>query len=868
MSRPELPQGNFCGSRAQISGDGRFVAFIQASSKLAPNPTNPPIGGTVHPRSLAIYDFESNDSEVAVENTCSAYWDDDSLPSFCSRAGFVSDVSFDGLTMVLIQGDSGAFNNPFYNTLPTLVEITLPVTPLPEVRISSRPVNEADGSPAIALNLSRASSNPVSVTVESVDGEATETDDYVALQQTVSFSPGETHLVVPISLIDDQIMENPERFSVRITGATGADIAVASTAVLINDNDISRTVSIADLDVNEWETDFRPNEEIPITLSEASDAPVYVYLSIREGTADINLDFRVLTSVIQFKPGETSSFVPIDIRDDLQSETTETLEVEIIGVTAGTQIGNSLAVVTINDDDVPPAGDPRIRISSSLADEDDAPYDAEITLLLSPVSAQPVTATVTTRSGSATDGSDFVATTETVTFAPGEDFKSFPVTILDDSLPEGRESFSVEITSATGAAVDDAVGRITILDGEEDPARRWVRFEPIIQSNNLVTEDSGSAAVDLLLFGDNNQIVNVEVRSRAVSATEGADYIFSTQTLTFLPGDRTATLNIPIVQDQAVESGEIFVLEIVAIDGAEIRDPEDAVTMVVILDDDEMALVPDLSINDVSVMEGDGVVQVPLQLSQASSQPVTVSVFTRNITAQGGQDFYGFTKTITIPAGATTGNVSLTVLDDAIAESTETLELRLFNVQGATVLGSVATISILDDDQQAPLELSIDDISVSEGDGTVQVPVRLSQAGSQAVTVSVFTRRISAQGGQDYFGFTKSVTIPAGATSANVALTLRDDAVSEATETMQLRLFGAQGATIADNAGTVSIVDNDQPVSPDLSIDDVTVSEGDGIVQVPLRLSQAGGQAVTVSIFTRSISPSRYLRGPRLRTFL
>lgn len=854
INRLELPLGNFCGSRAQISGNGRFVAFVQASSKVGPNPVNPPIGGTVHPRSLVFYDTESNASEVAVENTCSAYWDDQSLPSFCLLAGFVTDLSFDGLSMLLINGDSSAFNNPFYETLPTLIEITPSVIPVPEVRISSRPVYEGDSSPAIALNLSRASANPVSVTIESMNGEATAIDDYVALQQTVSFNPGETHVSIPISLIDDQITEDAERFTVRITNATGADIAVDRTAVLVRDDDISRTVSIANLTVNEWETDFRPNDEIPVTLSASADTSVFVYLAIREGTAELNSDFRILTSVVQFDPGETTKFIPIDIRDDQLSETTETFEVEIIGVTAGTQIGNSLAVVTINDNDVPPSGNPGIRIGDSLANEDNAPYDEEITLLLSPVSTQAVTVTATTRSGSAAEGSDFVASTQTVTFAPGEDFKSIPVTILDDGLSEGRESFSVEITNATGAAINDAVARVTIADGAEDPNQRWVKFAPASQSNYVVSEANGVATVNLQLLGDNDQIVNVDVRTRALSATEGADYIFTTQTVSFLPGDRTATLNVPIVQDQTVESGETFVVEILSVEGAIIRDPDDAVTMIVILDDDETTLVPELSINDVTVTEGDGVVQVPVLLSQASSQDVTVSVFTRNVTAQGGQDFYGFTKSVTIPAGATTANVSLTVLDDATAESTETLQLRLFNEQGATVVDNAGTVSILDNDQQTIPDLSIDDVSVSEDDGTVLVPVRLSQVSSQPVTVSVFTRSISAQGGQDYFGFTKSVSIPAGATSANVSLTLRDDAVPENSETMQLRLFGAQGATIVDNAGTVTILDDDQPTALELTIDDASISEGDGIVQVPIRLSQAGSQAVTVSVFTRSIS--------------
>jgi len=40
-------------------------------------------------------------------------------------------------------------------------------------------------------------------------------------------------------------------------------------------------------------------------------------------------------------------------------------------------------------------------------------------------------------------------------------------------------------------------------------------------------------------------------------------------------------------------------------------------------------------------------------------------------------------------------------------------------------------------------------------------------------------------------------------------LTVLDDTAVEGVETMQLRLFGAQGATIVDGVGVISITDND-----------------------------------------------------------
>ena len=56
----------------------------------------------------------------------------------------------------------------------------------------------------------------------------------------------------------------------------------------------------------------------------------------------------------------------------------------------------------------------------------------------------------TTNDGTATAGSDYGATSGTLNFAPGESIQVFPVTITDDSVAEGEETFSVTLDNASG----------------------------------------------------------------------------------------------------------------------------------------------------------------------------------------------------------------------------------------------------------------------------------------------------------------------------------------------------------------------------------------------------------------------------------
>ena len=96
---------------------------------------------------------------------------------------------------------------------------------------------------------------------------------------------------------------------------------------------------------------------------------------------------------------------------------------------------------------------------------DDFVYENEVAHLnvtLSGPSCSTVTVHYNTQDSSAVAGSDYVATSGTLVFSPGQTAKVVNVAIIDDDDYEGTEGFWARLTSPTGASVADGWGRITI----------------------------------------------------------------------------------------------------------------------------------------------------------------------------------------------------------------------------------------------------------------------------------------------------------------------------------------------------------------------------------------------------------------------
>ena len=87
-----------------------------------------------------------------------------------------------------------------------------------------------------------------------------------------------------------------------------------------------------------------------------------------------------------------------------------------------------------------------------------------------------VTVDYATTDGTATAGADYTATSDTLTFDPGDTAKTVKVTVLDDAHDEGEETLTLTLSNATGARIRDGEATGTIVNSDPIPQAWLARF--------------------------------------------------------------------------------------------------------------------------------------------------------------------------------------------------------------------------------------------------------------------------------------------------------------------------------------------------------------------------------------------------------
>jgi hypothetical protein len=222
--------------------------------------------------------------------------------------------------------------------------------------------------------------------------------------------------------------------------------------------------------------------------------------------------------------------------------------------------------------------------------------------------------------------------------------------------------------------------------------------------------------------------------------------------------------------------------------------------------------------------------------------------------ASPGSDYVAASGTLTIPAGATSGQVAITVNGDDLDEEDESLVVTFSHPVNAT-LGPATTglATILDDD--APPAVAVHDAAaVLEGSGvggTLSFPVTLSAPSGRVVTVDYATSAGTATAPADYAAASGRITFAPGEVSREVLVTVAGDTLDEVEEDLAVVLSLPTHATLAqaDAGGVGIILDDDAP--PDVfMLAPTSVTEGSGGALTPvtfdLALTAASSRTVTV----------------------
>ena len=461
----------------------------------------------------------------------------------------------------------------------------------------------------------------------------------------------------------------------------------------------------------------------------------------------------------------------------------------------------TLAAVTLGSGVAAHAAPPELKVSDVTVTEGNSGTSfATFTINYAGPGASGVTVDYATADETATAGTDYVATSGTAILPSGGcKCTTVSVTINGDTAPELNETFEVNLSNPVGKTITDGQGIGTITNDDQPHATI---------DDPSVSENGGTLTFTVTLDQSSPTDAVMTYSAAAGTATDGSDYTGVSGTLTIVGGQTQGTIDVPILDDSLYEGNEDLLMNLVAVSGVVVDDPQGDGT---ITDDDAQ---PNITVDDPSAPENGGPLTFTISLDNPAGVDVNVDYATSDNTATAGTDYTAVSGTATILAGNTTTTVDVPLTDDSVYEGDETLNLNLSGAVHGVVSKAQGQGTITEDDPKPTI--SVDSPSVGEGDGTATFTISLDAAAAVDVNVDYATSDITATDGADYTGVSGTATILAGDTTATVDVPVLDDSIYEGDETFSLDLSNAANGTLGTPSGTATIADDDP--APDVDI--------------------------------------------------
>jgi len=503
------------------------------------------------------------------------------------------------------------------------------------------------------------------------------------------------------------------------------------------------TLRFATTSFNSFEVDT--NATVLVIRVGGAAGTVTVDFATSNGTATAGLDYVATNGTLTFAPGRTNSYFFITLLPDALTEGGETANLTLSNPTGGALLSDGNAVLSIFDHPIP------LRFATNYFSGLEGTTNALITVLREGDADSKVTVDFATTDGTASAGVDYVATNGTLTFYPGQTNSSFPITLLPDALTEGDETVYLSLSNpAGGATLSQSAATLTILDVPPPPA--GVGFS---QSYYTVSESVGTAQVNVTRGGATNTAVTVHYETQDGSARAGLDYTAQSGTLTFGPGETLQTISIPILADDLPEGDEGFHLILGNPTGGATLDGSFAYIMI----PNSEAFVQ-FSSATYTANEFAGSAIITVTRTPTESYP-RVDYATSGGTATPGLDYLEQHGTLYF-GDQTNATFTVPVLEDTVAEGTETVNLTLSNPFNVNLgVQKTAVLAILS--ASSGVEFVLAGGAVSENGGSANIVV--GRRGDANVTFTVdysTTTNGTAKAGLDYQPVSGTLTFAPG----------------------------------------------------------------------------------------------------------
>ena len=459
---------------------------------------------------------------------------------------------------------------------------------VPTLSVGDTSVNE--GNPAsFTVRLSSPADTDVTVSYETQrdpfvgTAAAVPAQDFAVLSDTVTIPQGQRTATVEVPVPDDALNEGIETFWLRLDAdsATGADVTDAVGVGSILDDDPLPNLSIHNATAIE-------GDPVPFALRldnpsgrvvRAEYVATVKSTAVPENQATPVRDFDAAPKSVLIPAGVTEVTAELDTVIDSISEYEEYFLVRVFNATHAAITDSQAEGTIIDQNDLP-----RATIADTEAVE--GAGSAEFTVTLSHAGTAPITFLYSTIEGATIDGAakdpdDYVAITDEsltmLTVAANTTSATFTVALVDDTITEPDETFSVRLRNPSGATLIDDESIATIIDDDGLP-----RF---VITDSRADETDSSIEFTVALSHQSAQITSVDYATFDNTASQPEDYTPISGTLTFDAGTTTQTLTVPINDDLLDEFDETLTMRLSNPVGAIVR-PTEAVATGTIDDDD------------------------------------------------------------------------------------------------------------------------------------------------------------------------------------------------------------------------------------------------------------------------------------------
>ena len=702
----------------------------------------------------------------------------------------------------------------------------------------------------------------VSVLATTSDGTGINGTDYIGSTNLLTFGPGETFQSFSVPILNNSANSGQATVNLTLSNpvngdpSTFAQLGNQSTALLtIIGANSTMSFSTASYTVNKNAVGGSAVITVVRNNSSIGVASIDFYTT-STGTATPVTDYTPVTNTLSFTNGQTSQTVSIPIANNGLPEGNQTVGLALINPT-NTVLDTSLpttAILTIVDNSLAPGN---LGFSAPTYTVSETGTNAVITIVRTNGSVGQVSVHYTASGGTAVVGLDYASTSGTLTFVDGQISKSFVVPIINDLNLTNDVTVNLTLSQPTGGSliVGPPTVPLTIINQNLD-----VSFA---QNGYFVDEKNGNITIGVKRFGGTNGTVFVNYATADGTAVAGVNYITTSGTLTFSPGQTFQSFITPIVYDPQITGNLVFFVNLSKPNGSSVQLISPITDTVTVLDDDSGFSLASAT-NSIIKAGTNAIITVFRTGNTAGS--ASINFATSGGSALANVEYVPTNGVLNFLNGINSNSFVVTILNDNQIDGDQTVNLTLSNPTAGTQLLQPSTGVLTIIDNESGFSFSSSAYTVNENGVFATVTVNRTGVTNNTASINYAATDGTAHTGSQYQTVSGTLIFTNGQTTATFNVPIIDNNVTGGSETVLLLLSNPSStATLANpSAATLTILNNDGSLivpagSALLNPTNGVINPGASVTVLLSLLNAAGSDATNLTatlLATNGVIPS------------